>query len=266
MILVRGGGDLASGVVYRLHRAGIKAMVTELPDPLVVRRLVAFADAVHRGSVQVEGVPAQLVDSPQQALDLLASGIIPVLVDPLAECREHIDPVVIVDGRMTKRPPDLPLDAAPLIIGLGPGFIAGKNCHAVVETNRGHSLGRVIWHGPAMADTGIPEAVLYKREERVLRAPISGIFSAVAEIGQQLTRGEKIAEVDGREIRAPFDGVLRGIVYSGRWVSQGLKIGDLDPRNDPAYVRRISDKSLAVGGGVLEAVLTRPEIRECLWI
>lgn len=266
MILVRGGGDLASGVVYRLYRAGIKVAITELPDPLVVRRLVAFAEAVHQGTMQVEGVSAQRADGPQHAHELMQAGIVAVLVDPQAECRDFFQPIVIVDGRMTKRPPDLPFETVPLTVGLGPGFTAGENCHAVVETNRGHSLGRVIWDGPAMADTGIPEAVMYKREERVLRAPVAGILHTRAEIGERIQRGQKIAEVDGAAILAPFDGVLRGIVHSDRQVSQGMKIGDLDPRNDPTYVRRISDKSLAVAGGVLEAVLTRPEIRSRLWI
>lgn len=266
MVLVRGGGDLASGVIYRLHQAGIQVAVTELHDPLVVRRKVAFAEAVYQGTVRVEGVQAQLAQDPRQALQLLQAGLVAVLIDPQADSRFSLKPLVIVDGRMTKKPPDLPMQAAALLIGLGPGFTAGSNCHAVIETNRGHSLGRVIWDGPAMADTGIPEAVLYQREERVLRAPASGILQNSAEIGDQVKRGEIVAEVAGVPILAPFDGVLRGLVHSGRQVSEGLKIGDLDPRNDPAYVTRISDKSLAVGGGVLEAVLARPEIRQNLWI
>jgi xanthine dehydrogenase accessory factor len=265
MVVVRGGGDLGSGVAYRLFRAGIRVVVTELPDPLVVRRKVAFAEAVFQRNVQVEGVTAELAQNPQQALVLLQADRIAVLIDPQADCRHILQPLVIVDSRMTKQPPDLPLEAAPLVIGLGPGFVAGVNCHAVVETNRGHSLGRVIWEGPAMADTGIPEAVLYHREERVLRAPATGRLRNKARIGDLLKRGEVVAEVDGQPVLAPFDGVLRGIIHTGRQVNQRLKIADLDPRNDPSYVTRISDKSLAVGGGVLEAVLSRPDIRARLW-
>jgi xanthine dehydrogenase accessory factor len=174
MILVRGGGDLASGVIYRLYRAGITAIVTELPQPLVVRRLVSFAEAVYRGEFEVEGVPARRVETPLQALSLVSAGVVPVLVDPPAACRAEISPLVLIDGRLTKNPPELGMDAAQLVIGLGPGFVAGANCHAVIETNRGHMLGRVIWNGSAQADTGIPEAVARHQAERVLRAPASG--------------------------------------------------------------------------------------------
>jgi xanthine dehydrogenase accessory factor len=266
MIYVRGGGDLASGVVFRLFRAGIPVAVAELPQPLVVRRLVSFAEAVYRGSFQVEGIPAQLVPDTLSALDLLSRGIVPVLIDPEGHKQRELEPLVIVDGRMLKHQPDINLQDAPLIIGLGPGFSAGENCHAVVETNRGHALGRVIWEGTAEADTGIPEAVSRYRAERVLRSPAAGVLIARTEIGSLLSAGQPIAEVSGQVIYAQFDGVLRGLVHPGINVRQNMKIGDLDPRRDPAYCTRISDKSLAVGGGVLEAVLTRPEIRNKLWI
>lgn len=266
MIFMRGGGDLASGVVYRLYRAGIPVVVAELPQPLVVRRLVSFAEVVYRGSFQVEGVPAQLASDSASALDLLAREIVAVVVDPQGLSRLELKPLVIVDGRMAKRLPDIAIDAAPLIIGLGPGFIAGENCHAVIETNRGHAMGRVIWEGPAEADTGIPEAVERYRAERVLRAPAAGVITAMANIGDVLSVGQPVAEISGEIITAPFDGVLRGLVHPGIVIRKGMKIGDVDPRGDPAYCTRISDKSLAVGGGVLEAILSRPEIRQKLWI
>ncbi|MFN2196869.1 MAG: selenium-dependent molybdenum cofactor biosynthesis protein YqeB [Anaerolineales bacterium] len=265
MIFVRGGGDLASGVVYRLYRAGIPVVVAELSQPLVVRRLVSFAETVYRGSFQVEGVAAQLVPDARAALEVLSNRIVPVLVDPHGDSRMELKPLAIVDGRMTKRPPDLEMDAAPLMIGLGPGFTAGENCHAVIETNRGHAMGRVIWDGPAESDTGIPEAVSRFRSERVLRAPAEGILVGKVEIGTRLSAGQPVAEVSGAVVAAPFDGVLRGLVHPGVAVRKGMKIGDLDPRGDPAYCTRISDKSLAVGGGVLEAILTRPDIRQKLW-
>lgn len=262
---MRGGGDLASGVVYRLHRAGLSVVITELPQPLVVRRLVSFAEAVFRGECQVEGVTARLVESTSSARLAINDGLVPVLIDPAAACLAELAPLVLVDARMTKLTPETELDAASLVIGLGPGFIAGQNCHAVIETQRGHTLGRVIWEGPARPDTGIPESVAVYGEERVIRAPANGIIHSYVEIGEHLEKGQLIAEVSGKKVHAPFKGVLRGLVNAGLRVRQGTKIGDVDPRDDPHYARLISDKSLAVGGGVLEAVTTRNLIRKRLW-
>jgi xanthine dehydrogenase accessory factor len=166
---------------------------------------------------------------------------------------------------MTKKTPELEMDAADLVIGLGPGFVAGENCHAVIETNRGHTLGRVIWEGPPLADTGIPESVNHQGVSRVLRAPADGPLLAHAEIGEHLKAGQLVAEVAGRSVQAPFNGVLRGLIYPGVEVTVGLKIGDVDPRNDPRYCRLVSDKALAIGGSVLEAILSRPTLRPYLW-
>jgi xanthine dehydrogenase accessory factor len=272
VILIRGGGDLASGVALRLYRAGLRLLITELPQPLVVRRWVSFASAVYQGQVTVEGITALHATHLQQALAIMAEGNIPVLVDPeftsLSALRAILPastPVVLVDGRMTKRPVEYPLDAADLILGLGPGFVAGQNCHAVVETNRGHRLGRVIWHGAPEADTGIPDQVNRFAAERVLRSPADGRLLAHAEIGDHLESGQIVAEVDGHPIIAPLRGVLRGLLYPGVCVWHGLKIGDIDPRDDPSHCALVSDKSLAIGGGVLEAILSRPELRPYLW-
>lgn len=266
MILVRGGGDLASGVIFRLYRAGIKVVVTELLQPLAVRRLVSFAETVYRGEFNIEQVPARLVQTPDECFAELEKQIVPVIIDPEATCRISLHPIVIVDARMTKNSPDFELMMTPMLIGLGPGFVAGKNCHAVIETNRGHSLGRVIWEGEAEPDTGIPEQVHAHKGDRVLRAPVDGRFVPIAEIGDILRQGDLIAEVADSPISAPFDGVVRGIIHPGLRVHKGMKVGDLDPRGDPAYCTRISDKALAIGGGVLEAVLSREEVRQRLWI
>ena len=260
-VLIRGGGDLASGVALRLHRSGFHILITELPQPKVVRRLVSFAEAIYQGETSVEGVRACCARDIPSALAISSRGDIPVLVDPEADVRQAYQPAVIVDARLTKRPPELSLDIAPLVIGLGPGFIAGVNCHAAIETNRGHFLGRVIWEGAPEQDTGIPDTVAGHREDRVLRAPASGVFHAHAAIGDSMDAGELIADVDGHKILAPFRGVLRGLLHSGLAVKAGLKVGDLDPRNDPRYCTLVSDKSLAVGGGVLEAILSQPEMR-----
>lgn len=277
-VVVRGGGDLASGVILRLSRAGLPVLVTELPEPLVVRRLVAFAEAVFAARTTVEDQPASRAEDLNHALALLSQGVIPVLVDPqaavLGELRRRagrgaggsaFSRLVLVDARMTKRPPDLGREAADLVIGLGPGFTAGDNCDAVVETNRGHRLGRVIWEGSAELDTGIPEQVDRRGGERVLRAPVGGFLSSQVAIGEHVEAGQLLAEVGGQEVRAPFAGVVRGLLHPQARVQAGLKIGDIDPRDDPSSARLVSDKSLAVGGGVLEAILSRAEIRRQLW-
>jgi xanthine dehydrogenase accessory factor len=261
LTLIRGGGDLASGVAYRLIRAGISVLITEIPQPLMVRRLVSFGEAIYRQSITIEGITARMANTPQEARAILAEGQIPVLVDPDAELRHQLTPEVIVDGRMTKKAPDLPLDAAPLVIGLGPGCIAGVNCHAAIETNRGHFLGRVIWDGSPQADTGMPGEVNSHKSRRVLRAQRSGTLEVLAEIGDLVQAGQLLARVADQEVRAPFEGTLRGIARHGIQVWPGLKIGDVDPRADPVYAIMISDKSLAIGGGVLEAILSRPDLR-----
>jgi xanthine dehydrogenase accessory factor len=267
VILMRGGGDLASGVALRLHRVGLKLVITELAQPLTVRRLVSFSSAVFEKQVAVEGVVAQLVDFVDEALRVLQRDQIPVLVDPDCEVRlaPELDLLAIIDARMTKKPPDLGMEAAPLVIGLGPGFNAGVNCHAVIETNRGHTLGRVIWDGEPQADTGLPGKVSTFRAERVLRAPVEGVIQDGLELGLRVSRDQIIATVAGRPVQAPFDGILRGLLHDGLPVHQGMKIGDVDPRDDPSYARLVSEKSLAIGGGVLEALLSQPEMRQALW-
>jgi xanthine dehydrogenase accessory factor len=264
LVLLRGGGDLATGVAARLQRSGFAVAVTELPQPLVLRRTVALAEAVYRGETAVEDLTARRVGSPARAQDELLHGVIPVLIDPEAESLAELHPAALVDARMRKQPNELGLSAAAIVIGLGPGFVAGEDCHAVVETNRGHRLGRVVWKGSAEADTRLPESVGGHAARRVLRAPADGILEARQEIGARLEEGQLIAEVGGYEVRAPFAGVLRGLIHSGIAVSTGMKIGDVDPRGDAAYCWEISDKSLAVGGGVLEALLSRRDIRRRL--
>ena len=271
LTLIRGGGDLASGVALRLHRAGLKVLITELPQPTTIRRFVSFSEAIYRGEFTVEGVTARRVDDLGQALACLATGAIPVRVDERVKTLEQIRKgyveitPILVDARMRKAPPEFGKGAARFVIGLGPGFVAGVHCHVVVETKRGHRLCRVIWDGSAEADTGIPEGVGGRAAERVIRAPADGVLEAMVEIGSHLDPGEPIARVGKETITAPFSGVLRGLVHPGLEVKKGLKIGDLDPRDDPSYCYLVSDKSLAVGGGVLEAILSITELRPLLW-
>ena len=263
-VLVRGGGDLASGAVMRLQRAGWQVLVTELARPLAVRRHVSFAQAVYDGEMRVEDMPAMRVATMGEAEMAFTAGSVPVMVDPLLAVCDSFSPHVIVDGRMRKKPSELRLDAALLMVGLGPGFRAGGDCHAVVETNRGPFLGRVIWDGAAEEDTGVPERVGEFRGERVLRAPADGAVEPLAEIGALLQTGDPVARVGGQPLVAPFAGVLRGLVYAGLTVRAGEKIGDLDPRGDPRLCWMVSDKALAVGGGVLEAILAWQPLRPIL--
>lgn len=264
LVLIRGGGDLASGVAYRLHVAGFPVVVTELPTPLVIRRKAAYGAAVFEGEITLDGFTARRVRDPDAALELLPSGDIPVIVDPEGHSLAALRPAVLVDGRMAKVNLGTSIDDAPLVVALGPGFTAGVDCHAVVETNRGHNLGRVIWRGQSEPDTGTPGRIAGRQAERVIRAPVDGIITPVADIGDVLEEGDLIACVgdEQAEVRAAFRGVLRGILHQRVRVAAGVKIGDLDPRAIPEYCFTISDKALAIGGGVLEAVLASEVVRE----
>ncbi|MBP6470017.1 MAG: EF2563 family selenium-dependent molybdenum hydroxylase system protein [Chloroflexi bacterium] len=258
LVFIRGGGDLATGVAYRLHKAGFPLIVLELPRPLVIRRKVALATAVLEGHVTIEDLPAQLVHSPAEALAMAQTDTIPVLVAPQWDSSQWtLDParLVLVDARLAKRNIDTHLDQAGLVVALGPGFTAGADCHAVIETMRGHWLGRVIWHGPALPNTGTPGIIGGKGAERVLRAPADGIVEWRLAIGDLVKSGEVIGAVAGQPVRAPFDGVIRGLIAPETAVTQSLKIGDIDARAEVAACFTISDKALAIGGGVLEAIL-----------
>ena len=251
LVVLRGGGDLASGAAWRLKRAGFPLVVCELERPLTVRRSVAFSTAVHEGSVVVEGVRGIRATLAEAAV-LAGTETIPVVVSP------DLPPLpadVVVDARMAKRALGTTIEDAPLVVALGPGFTAGVDCHAVVETMRGPRLGRVLWSGSAAANTGTPGTIAGRGAERVLRAPASGEVHWLTRIGEIVVAGTVLGTVEQTEVRAPFDGLVRGLVADGTPVHTGLKIGDVDPRADTDW-RQLSDKALAVGGGVLEAVLT----------
>ncbi|MFZ5633307.1 MAG: selenium-dependent molybdenum cofactor biosynthesis protein YqeB [Bacillota bacterium] len=256
LVVVKGAGDLATGVAYRLFRCGLDVIMTEIGSPLAVRRTVAFAGAVYSGCVRVEGIEACRADSPEHALGLLEKRIIPVLVDPGAAVVRLLRPRVVVDAVMAKRNTGTAISDAPLVIGLGPGFTAGVDVHAVVETCRGHNLGRVIYEGGAEPDTGIPGSVGGYTVERLLRAPADGVVTPRLDIGQRVEKGEVVAFVGDIPVRAGIQGLVRGMVKPGLRVAGGTKIGDIDPRCDMAHCHTVSDKALAVAGGVLEAVFS----------
>ena len=262
LILIRGGGDLASGVILRLHRVGFQLAILELSKPLAVRRSVCFSEAVYAGEQTVEGVTARLVSADQFQVTLEA-GEIPVLIDPNANILRNqfmTNPrhTFVVDARLLKREPEMLGEDVPLHIGLGPGFRAGENCHAVIETRRSQTLGRVLWTGETQPDSGQPDG----DPHRVLRAPDSGTLLPVAEIGDYVKEGQLIAEIQNAagsraKVISPFDGLLRGLIHPRVEITEGMKIGDVDARNDPSTIKLVSDKALSVGGGVLEAVLIK---------
>lgn len=249
--IVRGGGDIGSGVIWRLRRVGIRVVVTELERPLTIRRTVAFSTAVTQGSISIEGIEAVRVASPSEALEVAATGAVPVLVSPDIP---DIDRSVVIDARLAKRNLGTSRDQAPFVVALGPGFTAGDDCDAIVETMRGHDLGRVIWDGPAIPNTGVPGMIGGESGKRVIHAVRNGSLRWDVEFGDVVSEGEHLGTIDGTPVRSRITGTVRGLLADGP-VFEGLKIADVDPRFDPSAVNRISDKALSVGGGVLEAVL-----------
>lgn len=263
-VLVRGGGDLASGVIYRLYRAGFSIVVTELSCPALVRHTVSYGAAVYQGRVEVQGIEAVLCHDPAEVDALIAARKIAVMVDPDAALISRIRPLIVVDARMEKQNHGTTMQDAPLVIALGPGYTAGVDCHAVIETNRGHRLGQVYWQGSAEPDTGEPGMIEGMTHSRVLRAPADGRITPLAQIGDMIKTEQQIARMGAYVIRAPFDGILRGLIHESVSVRQGMKIGDLDPRARLEHCYTISDKSLAVGGGTVEAVLSAPQLEAYL--
>jgi xanthine dehydrogenase accessory factor len=255
IVLIKGAGDLATGAAARLYRCGFEVVMTEQPTPLMVRRSVSFGEAVYETQSEVEGILARHVSDLHAVRLALDQGIIPVLVDPQAQCRSELLPSVLVDAIMAKRNVNTRITDAACVVALGPGFTAGIDCHAVIETNRGHSLGRVIYTGTAEPDTGQPGSIDGKTEERILRAPVHGMVEGQATIGDRVTASQVVAQVNGQPVYAQIDGILRGLIHSGICVPAGTKIGDVDPRAEPAHCQQISDKAYAIAGGVLEAVI-----------
>jgi xanthine dehydrogenase accessory factor len=259
LVVVRGAGDLATGVIHRLSRAGFAVMATELPQPTVLRRTVAFAEAVTLGQVTVEGITARRATSTADIRAVLASGFVPIVVDPGGVVLRQMQPRVLVEATLSKCNSGITMHDAPIVIALGPGYEAGKDAHAVIETNRGHNLGRVYLQGCAEPDTGIPGTIGGYASERLLRAPCAGKLYGLRQIGEQVQAGETIAVVKSEEGAAPItaaiSGILRGLVRDGLEVNTGMKVGDIDPRAVREHCFTISDKSRAVGGGVLEAIL-----------
>tara|TARA_Y100001954_G_scaffold236468_3_gene297237 strand:+ start:6144 stop:6965 length:822 start_codon:yes stop_codon:yes gene_type:complete len=254
-IVIRGAGDLATGVALRLYRAGLRNIVMlETLAPLAVRRTVAFSECIKHDTMTVEGVTAVCIDSANDTANAWAAGDIPVLVDPEATTLPDLQPEIVVDAIIAKRNLGTDMSMAPLVIGLGPGFVAGKDVHVVIETMRGHHLGRVITDGPAKPNTGIPGTIAGYSIERVCWAETSGIFTTAFNIGDTIGKGEELGRVDNTPVLAKVDGVIRGLLRNGTPVKNHTKLGDVDPRGTGSYCNLASDKAMAIGGGVLEAI------------
>ena len=254
--LVKGAGDLGTGIAFRLHKAGFRVLCTDLEKPLVIRRMVSFASAIYSGRISVEGVVAAKIIFADEAMSLWLRDTIPVMADSTGRAIEALKPDIVVDAILAKRNLGTKISDAKVVIACGPGFTAGEDCHALIETNRGHDLGRVLWSGQAEPNTGTPGKVGGADVERVVRASAEGTFYGRKAIGDLVKQGDVIATINSTPVPAPLSGVLRGLLHDGVTVKQGLKVGDIDPRGDVRYCFTISDKALAIGGGVLEAVFT----------
>lgn len=255
LVVIRGAGDLATGIAVRLRAAGCQVVMCDTAQPTAVRRTVAFAEAIRLGAAEVEGVRARLANGLAEARVIVELGQVAVLVDPEARCVPELKPDALVDAIIAKRNLGTRITDAPAVIGVGPGFTAGADCHAVVETKRGHYLGRVIWKGSAAPNTGVPGMIAGHAADRVLRAPAAGPFDPVRQIGDLVRAGDTCAYVGGQPVTAAIDGVLRGLLAPGVPVEPGMKAGDIDPRGLREHCFSVSDKARAIGGGVLEALL-----------
>ena len=255
LVLIKGAGDLATGTAVRLHRAGFSVVMTDIAQPTAVRRTVAFSQCIYDGVAEVEGITARRAANGEEASAMLAAGEIPVLVDPEARILNELPFGAVVDAILAKRNLGTSLTDAPIVLALGPGFTAGVDCHGVVETIRGHDLGRLILEGSAIPNTGVPGDVGGYTKERIIRAPADGPFEPVARIGQKVELGDVVAKVNGVPVAAQLTGIVRGMLPAGIPVTKGMKSGDIDPRCEVRHCFTVSDKARAIGGGVLEGLL-----------
>lgn len=256
IVVVRGGGDVSTGSIQRLHRAGFKVLVLEIPKPTAIRRTVALSEAINDGESKVEDIIAKRIENIDEAESVWSEGKVAMMVDPKCESIEKLKPVAVVDAIIAKKNLGTNINMAPIVIGLGPGFVAGEDVDIVIETNRGHNLGKLIFEGPASANTGNPGNIQGYTTERVLYSPGEGNIQNIHDIGDIVEKDEVIATVDGKPVKAKLAGVVRGLIKDQTYVTEGFKIGDVDPRSDQLEnCYTISDKARAIGGASLEAVM-----------
>jgi len=254
LVVIKGAGEMATGVAWRLHKSHIRVLMTETHEPLAVRSAVSFCEAVYEGRMTVEGVEAILIKHPDEITKAWENSQIPLLIDPKLKIMNNIKPDILVEATLSKRNTGIYKNDAPLVIALGPGYNAGQNAHLVVETNRGHHLGRIFESGYAQTNTGVPGTISGFSLERILRAPADGIFETKFVLGDSVDSGQVVATVASEPVVAQIQGILRGFIRSGMRVKSGLKVGDIDPRGDRGYVKTISEKARAIGGSVLECI------------
>jgi xanthine dehydrogenase accessory factor len=256
IIIVRGGGDIASGSIQKLYRSGFKVLVLETERPTSIRRNICFSEAIFDQYMIVEGIKAVHVKNLDEVEKAWEEGNIPVIIDKKGKYIDILKPEVVLDAILAKKNLGTSINMAPITIALGPGFEAGKDVDVVIETMRGHNLGRLIFSGRAMENTGVPGKIAGYSKERVIYSPAEGIISNLKEIGDIVKAGEPIAVIDNVQIKTVIDGLLRGIIRDGTNVARGLKVADVDPRlTEKENCNTISDKARSIGGAVLEAIL-----------
>lgn len=256
IVIVRGGGDIASGAIQKLYRSGFKVLVLETETPSAIRRKVAFCEAVYEKEIEIEGIKARLVANDEEIQDCWDSDIVPVMIDSRGKVIERLKPLAVVDGILAKQNFGTKRSMAPITIALGPGFSAPEDVDIVIETMRGHNLGRIIEEGRASENTGVPGIIAGFGIERVIYSDYSGVITNIEKIGNVVEKGDVIAVVGDNEIYASISGVLRGIIRDGYKVKKGLKIADIDPRiSEKDNCFTISDKARNIGGAVLESIL-----------
>lgn len=255
IVLIKGAGDLATGVAHRLKKCGFDIIMTEISEPTTVRRTVAFSQAVYDNNAEVEDIRAILISDVNEAKKVIKQGNIAVIIDEKAQIIKDIKPEVVVDAIIAKENLGTNIDDAPIVIGVGPGFTAGIDCNCVIETQRGHYLGKAMYNGSAIPNSGVPGDIGGYTKERIIRATCDGKISPVSKIGDYVEKGDIVAYINGTPIFSEISGIVRGILQKGVHVFKGMKSGDIDPRCEKNHCFTISDKARSIGGGVLEAIL-----------
>lgn len=260
LIIVRGGGDIATGTIMKLKNSGFSVLILETAYPSAIRRNVAFSEAVYTGRQTVEEMTCELAENLPEAISMIGEGRLPVLVDERCACINEVHPIAIVDAILAKKNLGTHREMCPITVALGPGFVAGEDVDAVVETKRGHRLGRVLYSGSAAENTGVPGVIAGYGRERVIHSPAAGVLRNVAKITDLVEEGQVIAEIETAQgvvpVHASLTGLLRGLIRDGYPVTEGFKIADIDPRAeeyDNCFT--VSDKARCIAGGVLEAIL-----------
>lgn len=254
--IVRSGGDIASGVIQKLHRSGFRVLILETENPTSIRRTVCFSEAVFNGKMEIEGITSVLVKNEEEIIKSWEKDLVPLIVDPNGNYIDILKPFAVIDSILAKKNLGMKKNLAPITIGIGPGFEANIDVHIVVESNRGHNLGKLIFEGSAEKNTGMPGNVAGFTFERVLYSPCDGILTSNHEIGEVVKKGDIVAVVNGENIYSKIDGLIRGLIRNGTYVTEGFKVGDIDPRVEQAKnCYTISDKACSIGGAVLEALM-----------